>query len=501
MAGRIYASLRSGCGCVRSGNEDCWYLNGESPALERMNEEAARHGAFPDDGSLFAVCDGVGGARKGELASWTAVSGMADLQQRLLSAGDLSRTVQDWTHETNVRVDDATRGGGCTLAMVYIRQGKAFVGHIGDSRVYRLRDGRLERVTHDHSKVQMLMDAGLITPEEAAVHPQRHMILRSLGMNEDDGPCICELNKPMTLQPGDRYLICSDGVTDMIPEPQLAELLGLPGDPDSSAEAIYRAALQAGGVDNTTLIVLEYREDGAPAPEDINDETILPGMFDDTDDDGSTVLPGDVPGGSAGMPGGPAAEPFTAPVRHEQPSVSEADFAPRRKSPLLPILLAVILCIALAAGAWFTGIIPHPPVPTPTPTVTPTPTPAPTPTSTLEPTEEATGDPAAKSPTESASVAIVQFSREKNSITVHLQELDLKGDYKLYYRKVGDTDWIEYTDPITNGAAVIADLSSGTWYEFKVVKTVSGESQDMGKVQTLPSPEPTPTPLFQGQQG
>lgn len=302
MAGRIYAALRSGKGCVRSGNEDCWYLNGEWPDQDKMDLETARKGLFPDAGSLFAVCDGVGGAQKGEVASWTAVSGMKELQKNL-AGSDMDGAVQAWTHNTNLNVDAATHGGGCTLAMVYFRGGKAFVGHIGDSRVYRLHDGKLERVTHDHSKVQMLMDAGIITADEALVHPQRHMIIRSFGMSEDDGPCLCELNAPIPLIAGDRFLICSDGVTDMIPEDRLEDLMRLPGDADNCAEAIYRAALAAGGEDNTTLILLEYQaaetdpalhsgseaKVSIPMPATSIDDTIFPNF--DSDDDDVTIAP------------------------------------------------------------------------------------------------------------------------------------------------------------------------------------------------------------------
>lgn len=266
MTGTISAAIRSGKGCVRSGNEDCWYLNGTYPAsVERMDEEAARAAECPADGALFAVCDGVGGAARGEVASWTAVSRMQVLQESLRTE-DIGDTVRQWVSVTNQAVLDATQGGGSTLAMVYVRDGQALMGHIGDSRVYLLRDGTLQRLTKDHSKVQMLMDTGLITQEEATVHPHRHVILRSLGMNEDDGPCVCDLSDPLALAEGDRLMICSDGVTDMLPDDVLTGLLAMEGTADECAEAIYKAALEAGGADNTTVMVLDYHEADAVQP-------------------------------------------------------------------------------------------------------------------------------------------------------------------------------------------------------------------------------------------
>lgn len=254
-AWKVSAAVRSGKGLVRKNNEDNYYLNGWYAGLEAMNEETALQQTFEQDGALFAVCDGMGGQDNGEKASYMVASQAAALAEALRTS-DFSEAMRRWSRSVNQAVVDQSDGGGSTIALAYVKAGCVHVAHIGDSRVYRLHEGQLSRMTRDHSKVQMLMDAGLITAEQARTHPQRHMITHFVGDADAGDVCQATIGRPMPAISGDRYMLCSDGVTDMLDDETLERLLQA-GNVDACAETVYQAALSAGGRDNTTLIVLE----------------------------------------------------------------------------------------------------------------------------------------------------------------------------------------------------------------------------------------------------
>ncbi len=254
----VFATLRSSKGRVRRNNEDAYYFNGAFPSLQKMDVEASLSEKFPLCGALFAVCDGMGGMQNGELASNLAASRMHNLVGKMKGL-NFPDALHEWVSETSLAVAQAACGGGSTLALVYVDAGCVRIAHIGDSRVYRLHDGALTLLTRDHSKVQMLIDVGLLTPEQARTHPHRHMITRYLGMNneEETRTCLASVDRPMPVMNTDRYLICSDGVTDMLDDGQIEALMLAAKTADECANAVYHAALEAGGEDNTTLIVLE----------------------------------------------------------------------------------------------------------------------------------------------------------------------------------------------------------------------------------------------------
>lgn len=251
----IKAALRTGMGKVRHNNEDAFYFNGNFPALSAMDVETSEQLSIPMNESLFAICDGIGGQSNGEIASYTTVSRMPELQKKLRNR-DFGVVLQRWIQETSKAVQSASANGGCTLAMVYFQNNAVRIAHIGDSRVYRYHEGNLTQLTMDHSKVQMLVNAGVITPEQARTHPQRHVITRYIGMPSDTVICEATLGRAMPAMNRDVYLLCSDGVTDMVDDDKIKNMLAASGDVMDCANSIYDAALNAGGRDNTTVIVL-----------------------------------------------------------------------------------------------------------------------------------------------------------------------------------------------------------------------------------------------------
>ena len=257
MNGALHAALRSGKGCVRTNNEDAYFFNGSFAELKEMDLEASLAKDFGNSQSLFAICDGMGGYENGEVASYTAVSRMPELK-RLLKPGNFALTLGQWVDETNKRIIEAARNGGCTLALLFFASNRVYAAHIGDSRIYLFQDGKLRRLTKDHSKVQVLLDAGIISEKEAETYPHKHVITRALGMDEEEnGKCRPAIQDSLPEKNGDRYMICSDGVTDMLKDDQIGAILFREKTADDCAEAIYQAALNAGGKDNTSVIVID----------------------------------------------------------------------------------------------------------------------------------------------------------------------------------------------------------------------------------------------------
>ncbi len=260
-------------GAVRADNQDALFFNGQYAAPAHMNDGASWFTEVPAQGTLWAVCDGMGGHKNGEVASYTAISGMRELQNHLVGR-DFEASIQNWVRQANSAVARKASGGGTTLALAYCGDGFLQTAHVGDSRVYRFHNGELYRLTRDHSKVEMLLAAGMITEEETFTHPQKNVITRYLGMKEE---YVCEatVGKKQPFADGDRYLICSDGVCGMLDDRTIAGLLDTSWDVRSCADAILASVYEAGARDNLTAIVLELSCEGDPDPSSGAEEPLL----------------------------------------------------------------------------------------------------------------------------------------------------------------------------------------------------------------------------------
>lgn len=207
---------------------------------------------------MFAVADGMGGQNAGEIASGLAVK----TARQWLNTGGFSQltleTVEELFALTNQEVWNYSQkhpeasGMGTTFTMLLIHQDKAICGHIGDSRLYRWRDGQLQQITNDHTLVAEQVRMGKITPEQARVHPTRHILSRVLGVRQFVSPEVFAIE----LKKGDLYLLCSDGVYGMISDEEIARQLQQPEFPELSGSLID-AANAAGGKDNCTAVVLK----------------------------------------------------------------------------------------------------------------------------------------------------------------------------------------------------------------------------------------------------
>ncbi len=244
MSLRLHYSAISDVGRVRKDNQDSGYA-----------------GPW-----LLAVCDGVGGAARGDIASSTAIHELRTLDTAPTETELLDRITEEM-HEAHVRIGrlvdaDPDLNGTSTTATVALFDGsRVGIGHVGDSRGYLFRDGELSQLTTDHTFVQSLIDEGRITEVEARVHPHRNLILKALDGIHEAEPDLFMLE----LVPGDRLFLCSDGACGVLDDGRLADVLSM-GTPDYAAVELVRASLEAGSSDNVTCIVADVvTEDAAAA--------------------------------------------------------------------------------------------------------------------------------------------------------------------------------------------------------------------------------------------
>jgi serine/threonine protein phosphatase PrpC len=236
---------------------------------------------------LFAVADGMGGAKAGEVASAVAVEAVEAAQE---SGEPAEAQLASIVRNANRRIydlavaDESRRGMGTTLTLAKLHGDEVSLAHVGDSRAYRLRAGELEQLTRDHSLVAELERSGQITPEAAEHHPQRSIITRALGPEPD-----VEVDTyTLTGREGDLFLICSDGLTSMISDDEVRSILRSAGSLDDAADELVKAANQSGGKDNITVILFRLGEaeaaEGATAVQPVpGDEDTIAGEISAAD--------------------------------------------------------------------------------------------------------------------------------------------------------------------------------------------------------------------------
>jgi protein phosphatase len=260
----------------------------------RRNEDA-----YVIQPPLFAVADGMGGAQAGEVASKLAASALEETGRGQVRADDLVGLIQEANRRVHARAneDPSTSGMGTTMTVALVEDGHVTIGHVGDSRAYLVRDGRLERVTEDHSLVNELVKGGKLSPEEAEVHPQRSVITRAVGTDPD----VDVETYPVEARTGDLFLLCSDGLTDMVGEDEILSLLERNRDDlEQAARALVQAANRGGGEDNITVVAFEI----ADGVDDVEETMQMPAADTDEEDtldgipapvDTMVVRPGDIP--------------------------------------------------------------------------------------------------------------------------------------------------------------------------------------------------------------
>lgn len=247
---------RAGADAVSGANEFIsWGARSDVGLVRGHNEDS-----FLLRAPLFVVSDGMGGHAAGEVASSIAVETIGDRAPGTADDVLLGAAVE----AANLAVIRGAEEGigkpgmGCTATSVLIEKNRMAVAHVGDSRVYMLHHGTLVRITHDHSYVEELVDSGQITADEARTHPSRSIITRALGSDPD----MYADHFSLEVNNGDRIILCSDGLSSMIPDSEIEALAVSSATPQQAADNLVAAALTAGGSDNVTVVVVDVLNDG-----------------------------------------------------------------------------------------------------------------------------------------------------------------------------------------------------------------------------------------------
>ena len=237
----ILSAFRTDVGKVRANNQDAPIVS------EKLR--------------LYGVADGMGGHKGGEVASTSARDDLLrELEGKTPSVATLSGAIEEVNRQIyhQQEHDDALTGMGTTLSVLWMSDNFVYIGHVGDSRVYLLRDGEFKQMTLDHSLVEQLVREGVLTEEEAQNHPMRNIITRAIGTDESvevDG-VVEERRK------GDLWLACSDGLHGLVDDRQMRDALRQYA-PEKAADVLLKAALDAGGRDNVTLVIVHDGEEPA----------------------------------------------------------------------------------------------------------------------------------------------------------------------------------------------------------------------------------------------
>ena len=245
----LLVAARTDVGMIRSGNEDNFTVD------------------KTDARGIFIVADGMGGHAAGEVASEMAVqiiqrelTSIVNLESETVAAlvGSTLRKANRAIHDRTLTEVDK-QGMGTTASVLLISGLRYLIGQVGDSRVYLLRDGTLSQLTKDHSYVQEQVDAGFLTPEQARYHPYSNVITRCVGASPDVEPDVYRGE----VRVGDLYLVASDGLTGMVDDRRLGQLLGSRAEPERKVQALISEANGRGGLDNITAIIVQVLGAGA----------------------------------------------------------------------------------------------------------------------------------------------------------------------------------------------------------------------------------------------
>ena len=243
-------------------------ITGTSAAVSHIGKVRANN---QDSGyagsSLFVVADGMGGHAGGDVASAMAIKRIVETDTTYASAHDAEFALQTALLAANSLLAETVyehqelTGMGTTVSAIMLVGSELAIAHIGDSRIYLYRGGTLKQITADHTFVQRLVDSGRITPEEAAVHPRRSVLMRVLG-DVDAAP---EIDTTVHgVLPGDRWLLCSDGLSGYVPDEKMQTVLSTIGDPELAAQRLVKESLDQGAPDNVTVVLVDIDDSGDP---------------------------------------------------------------------------------------------------------------------------------------------------------------------------------------------------------------------------------------------
>ena len=259
-------------GRSRTTNEDAFSITdlASGKTLEAVGTDYTVD--IQERGVLLALSDGMGGAQAGEVASALVLDSLQQAMTRD-ARGAIHEQLESAVQRANRNVFEEAKsenrhGMGATLTALFVRGDEAYIAEVGDSRAYLLRKGRLRQITRDQSLVQMLVDRGVMSAEEARTSPSKNVILQAMGLRRDVRVAIARLR----LRRGDRFVLCSDGVSNPVTDPELQQIV-TQSDPRAACETMIALANERGGEDNQTAIVADLLGDDLPLPDEFETVT------------------------------------------------------------------------------------------------------------------------------------------------------------------------------------------------------------------------------------
>jgi protein phosphatase len=323
-------------------------LLGRSTGLSHPGRKRRRNeDAWVCQPPLFAVADGMGGARGGEIASRVAATALGETvdgsgEERVVA---LIQKANRQVFE-RAREDADASGMGTTITVALVEDGVVAIGHVGDSRAYLIRDQKVEQLTEDHSLVAELVRSGRLSPEEAEIHPQRSVITRALGTDPD----VDVDSFSVEARPGDVFLICSDGLTSMIDDETILGIVEPRRDDlGAAAKELVAAANRSGGEDNITVVFFEMTDKPPEPPAETKAMPVVQAPPPEADADEDTL---------SGLEGVPAVQTMVIPPRTEAIADKAAPEPPKEhfgvRTARLVVALGVVAALALLVY-WLLG--------------------------------------------------------------------------------------------------------------------------------------------------
>ena len=269
---KMRVSARTDVGRVRTTNEDGLAVNDLASGEQIDATSGDKALDVQERGVLLALSDGMGGHQAGEIASALVLESLQAAMQ-MESKGAIHEQLEEAVQRANQTVMNAARadnrrGMGATLTAVFVRGHEAYIAEVGDSRAYLLRNGRLRQITRDQSLVQLMVDHGVMSPEEAKRSASKNVILQAMGLAHDVRVAIARLE----LRRGDRFLLCSDGVTNEVSDEELKQTLSGSA-PRAACDTMIALANERGGRDNSTVIVADLSGDSLELPDEFETVT------------------------------------------------------------------------------------------------------------------------------------------------------------------------------------------------------------------------------------
>lgn len=250
-------------GLIRNNNEDNFYFNGTYLYADEREKSSTFSSNPSNEMQIYGVFDGMGGEALGEEASLVAAQVMNKTHKKLVASEcNIEREILSSVEDANTKickkiVESGEKRIGATFSTLVIENDKATVFNVGDSRVYLLREGKLEQISVDDTTAQRLVNMGVLTPEKAKTHKDRHKLTQHLGIFKDEMIIEPHVSKEIDINKGDKFLLCSDGLTDMLTDEEICKILCQNKSCEELSKELVKAALKNGGKDNVTTIIIK----------------------------------------------------------------------------------------------------------------------------------------------------------------------------------------------------------------------------------------------------